>query len=92
MQRWWHEGIDPIFGAQWWDSDEEIAQEKSTISQKIYDEENMKQNKTITVKHNNKKIKVNPNKSYTYTNEEKTGDYYQNLYNKAGELIPCEVR
>jgi len=88
MQRWWHEGIDPIFGAQWWDSDEEIAEEKSTISQKIYDEENMKQNKTITVKHNNKKIKVNPNKSYTYTNEEKTGDYYQNLYNKAGELIP----
>ena len=90
MQRWWNEGIDPIFGAQWWDSNEEIADEKSNITSNLYDINNNKQNKTITVKHGNKKIKINPDKQYTYVSEDgsPTEGIYENFYNRKGELVP----
>ena len=42
MQRFWHEGIDPILGAKWWKSDAEERNDNMTMMNDLYDKAFMK--------------------------------------------------
>ena len=85
MQRWWNEGIDPVFGAKWWKSEDEEHDDNMTKMNQLYEEYFIEKYNVTKDEIYDKEIELQKKNNWEY-------DHDPALLKKAEKNAPAEVK